>query len=80
MSGHKVLIDTNVIIELEDHKEVSPVFAKFLMRRPRAAARLLPRVLPKNKIVSPDFGQVFDFIGSGRGTRTPDPRIMIPVL
>ena len=30
MSGHKVLIDTNVIIELEDHKEVSPVFAKFL--------------------------------------------------
>jgi hypothetical protein len=30
MSGHKVLIDTNVIIELEDHKEVSPVFARFL--------------------------------------------------
>jgi len=30
MSGHKVLIDTNVIIELEDHKEVSPIFARFL--------------------------------------------------
>src|ERR1019366_7439494 len=30
MSGHKVLIDTNVIIELEDHKEVSPVFARLL--------------------------------------------------
>jgi hypothetical protein len=30
MSAHKVLIDTNVIIELEDHKEVSPVFARFL--------------------------------------------------
>jgi ribosomal protein S18 acetylase RimI-like enzyme len=30
MSGHKVLIDTNVVIELEDHKEVSPIFARFL--------------------------------------------------
>jgi ribosomal protein S18 acetylase RimI-like enzyme len=30
MSGHKVLIDTNVIIELEDHREVSPIFARFL--------------------------------------------------
>jgi ribosomal protein S18 acetylase RimI-like enzyme len=30
MSGPKVLIDTNVIIELEDHKEVSPTFSRFL--------------------------------------------------
>jgi hypothetical protein len=26
------------------------------------------------------LSQVFENIGSGRGTRTPDPRIMIPVL
>jgi hypothetical protein len=26
------------------------------------------------------FSEVADFTGSGRGTRTPDPRIMIPAL